>query len=60
MDGRVGIRGGNLCLATTSGFFKLRMLSGAKSRHGRGMDTSSRDNIVSRMTSINHRKNLVF
>ena len=59
MDGRVGIRGGNLCFVTTSGFLKLRKLSGAKFRHGRGMDTSNRDNFVSRMTSIQHRKNLV-
>ena len=59
MDGRVDIRGGNLCFVTTSGFLKLRKLSEAKFRHGRGMNTINRDNIVSRMTSIKHRKNLV-
>jgi hypothetical protein len=57
MNIMVNVIGGKLGWAATSGLLQLRMLFGAKSRDGRGMDTSNRCNGVSRVASIKHRKN---
>jgi hypothetical protein len=53
------IGGGKLLWTTTSGFLKLRTLFGAEPRDGGEVDTSSRGNRTSRMTSIKHGKNAV-
>jgi hypothetical protein len=54
VDSMANIGWGKLCWMTTRGLLELRMLFGAKSGDGRGMNTGDRGNRVSRTASIKH------